>query len=1358
MGTGNASRAGLRVRVLPRFGARLRSLAVAGLALVCASLALSASASGLSQRGLALSGSVIGTPGSGNGQLQEPGAVAVNETTGDVYVVDRGNNRIVRFGPSGEFISAWGFGVSSGTQTYEVCTSNCKAGTGKGPLQFPGAIAVDNSSGPSKGAVYVVLDSRLNSGALWKFTSEGVKIKVIKQVGEEPKWEGALDGVAVDATGNLWVYRSGEEPTEGYVEGFDNKEEVGKEEGEKANEYRELDAEATLESEALIARKEAEGLFCAKPGFAVDATAEHMYLDHEHVNGEEECPEQRIAEEREESPKTQPVEKLRTVAPAKFNFSFSEELPEGALEGVIGTLSPFYTRAIATDIASTASTPFGEAGKGEVFLAGGANVTSVDASGETIQTVSLPGTSPIASGVAVDSQRGRVYVADAANGHLDVLEPAAAAKPTVDSVFPQNLTPEATKIFARIDPNGSPTQAVLEYGTSSCTANPGTCTTVALQPSNLGEGFGDVGAEVELTGLKPNTQYFYRVVAQNAIGTGESSESSTTFFTTLPSAEGLLADHREWEMVSPAVKAGALQLPNDQEPAQMQSAVDGDALTFGANAAGSNGEAAGNRSKQPTQFLFIRNADGWSTQNLTTPHEKGEGFNLVEPPEYLAFSPELSLSLLSPEAKFQFPIESPPLSPPLTEAEKGHQEKSIFLRANSPISPSAEEAQSYGEAAANSGYLAPGYLALLTQVNDTAGNPFAQAFSEDGAGFVGASPNLNHVVIASPVPLLAGVTGQGLYEWNAESPGHELQFVSASPGSGQAALEPQLGGGGDVRNAVSADGSLVFFTAYDATERNEGAHLYMRNTVTQVTTELNAVQGKHSSPNPLDEEFEEIDFVNYQTASSDGSKVFFTDTWPLTDDSRLAPTPSSHPSDLYEYNTQTGVLTDLTVDQHAGQSADVLGVLPGASEDGSEVYFVANGQLADGASAGDCLETKVTEPVGSRSCNLYVSQPDPAHPGERTIKLIARLSNADAPDWGRGVRGPEASNRNDMSWLTSRVSPNGRYLAFMSANSLTGFDNEDATSKSPGERMDQEVFVYDSERGQLACASCNPDKDKRPTGVLDQEIGSGEGERLVIDRVGIWDGQWLAGLIPGWTTLVQARRAVHQPAYLSDNGRVVFDSPDALVPQDTNRRNETIAGVSEAIGVTDVYEYEPSGVGTCAQDPGCASLISSGAGSKESAFVEASATGDDVFFLTDPPLLASDVDSAYDIYDSRVCGVSGSSACLPQPTPPAPECAGEECKAAAPASPSFEPPATATHVGPGNTPATEVRNEKTSKPAPKKLTRAQRLAKALKACGKIKKKKKRLACQKQARKQWGAKKKGKKSSKAKKSSTGGARR
>jgi len=36
-------------------------------------------------------------PGTGNGQVEDPTTVAVDETTGDLYVADEGNNRIQRW-------------------------------------------------------------------------------------------------------------------------------------------------------------------------------------------------------------------------------------------------------------------------------------------------------------------------------------------------------------------------------------------------------------------------------------------------------------------------------------------------------------------------------------------------------------------------------------------------------------------------------------------------------------------------------------------------------------------------------------------------------------------------------------------------------------------------------------------------------------------------------------------------------------------------------------------------------------------------------------------------------------------------------------------------------------------------------------------------------------------------------------------------------------------------------------------------------------------------------------------------------------------------------------------------------------
>ena len=48
--------------------------------------------------------------------------------------------------------------------------------------------------------------------------------------------------------------------------------------------------------------------------------------------------------------------------------------------------------------------------------------------------------------------------------------------------------------------------------------------------------------------------------------------------------------------------------------------------------------------------------------------------------------------------------------------------------------------------------------------------------------------------------------------------------------------------------------------------------------------------------------------------------------------------------------------------------------------------------------------------------------------------------------------------RDGLTGMTSRVSPNGEYQAFMSERSLTGYDNTDANSGVP----DEEVYLYDA--------------------------------------------------------------------------------------------------------------------------------------------------------------------------------------------------------------------------------------------------------------------------------------------------------
>jgi hypothetical protein len=240
------------------------------------------------------------------------------------------------------------------------------------------------------------------------------------------------------------------------------------------------------------------------------------------------------------------------------------------------------------------------------------------------------------------------------------------------------------------------------------------------------------------------------------------------------------------------------------------------------------------------------------------------------------------------------------------------------------------------------------------------------------------------------------------------------------------------------------------------------------------------------------------------------------------------------------------------------------------------------------------------------------------------------------------------------------------------------------------------------------CASCDP-TGARPVGVFDDRQHS---DALLADLYTSWSANegsgdhWLAGSIPGWVQNSQFGKSFYQPRYLSDGGRLFFDSPDALVPQDTN-------------GLEDAYEYEPVGVGSCTsasatyseRSQGCVSLISSGQSSGESIFMDASETGDDVFFATNSKLTGEDYDTAYDIYDAHVC--SSEVPCRSEVVVPPPCTSGDSCKAAPSPQPEiFGPAPSATFSGVGNiveeAKASLVKGKKKSKPKPKSKKHSKR--------------------------------------------------
>ena len=197
------------------------------------------------------------------------------------------------------------------------------------------------------------------------------------------------------------------------------------------------------------------------------------------------------------------------------------------------------------------------------------------------------------------------------------------------------------------------------------------------------------------------------------------------------------------------------------------------------------------------------------------------------------------------------------------------------------------------------------------------------------------------------------------------------------------------------------------------------------------------------------------------------------------------------------------------------------------------------------------------------------------------------------------------------------------------------------------------------------------------------------------------------------------------------------------MPQDTN-------------GNTDVYEYEPAGVGGCTPASttfntatgGCVGLISSGVASGESEFLDASATGADVFFTTRERLVPQDVDGLLDVYDAHEC--TTGSPCAPSSESSPEECrSAGACRAAPQPQPSiFGAPPSALFTGLGNlVPEPPAKHRSAGGRA---LNQAEKLSKALASCRHRYKhqRKRRTTCEKHAHKAYGAAKKAKQAGKS----------
>ena len=983
-------------------------------------------------------------PGPGAGELNHPRGLAVNPTNGHIYISEFNNARISEYTAWGLFVKSWGWGVANGVAEPQTCgppepeadpdPSLCRsgiAGSGEGQLNTPVGLSVD-----PLGNVYVF---ELGNLRVQKFSPDGKFLLMFGGNVNKTKVEASApvaqrNVCPVDPADVCQKGSSGEGPSQfsgtfgDFIEYSPAKGGtilVGDKNGIQVFDLDGNYLETIFFSGALaaFAGQSVNGLDVHSDGniyFTLDSVADVYKID----------------------PGGLPL------APGKPGESkFDVAKPLGVAVDSEGNV---YTADIKVLIVAAryvlgydpSGAPIPGMGPGDEFASAGDDLTS------------------LATNTCADSDGSDLFISHFTSASPPHSYVDAYGSPPIGCELPPKRAPEIFEQFAvlvgreeatvkaRINPLFWPDATYfVEYGTGKCSE--GGCTSkaplspIALTDTSVNKALTTLG--VVLEGLTPSTRYHYRFVAQSGGGgpvfgvdpDGKDGPEEATFeegleatlrtFRDAPAPQcpndavrlrlsAELPDCRAFELVSPLDKGNAdvaLWRTRNAVRARLleinQSALSGDGFTF------TSANAFGDPESAPFVSQYLSGRDplhGWSSQPISPSHtESPVSIDGTFANDLRGFTDDLCLGWVR-----HFSVA------PLAE---GAVEKytNLYKRANC-VAP-------------------PVYVPLTTvEPPQRPANKYREldikGFSDDGAHTIFTADDQLH----SDAPAL---DAEELLLYEHTSGG--LRFVCYLPDgtpSPQACSAGTLMGTGDsdissLRNAISDDGSRVFWTAFSGTKQSRPSH------PGQIFVRIDGAETRKVSTTKA------TDPAFFWTASEDGSKAVFSfDSGP-------------HDNELYEVDVDTETPTLI--------AKEVEGPM-GASEDASRIYFASKEDF-DG-----------TGPAAAGEHNLYLYEADSGAGGSFTF--IMELA---AEDIGR-----DQPSVNDLllpiafspATRAATVSSDGQHAVFTSVASPTpiGYDNLDANSGEPT----QEVYLYDAVEDELRCVSCNP-MGARPTG---EDIGGAD--------------------------------------------------------------------------------------------------------------------------------------------------------------------------------------------------------------------------------------------------------------------------
>jgi hypothetical protein len=784
---------------------------------------------------------------------------------------------------------------------------------------------------------------------------------------------------------------------------------------------------------------------------------------------------------------------------------------------------------------------------------------------------------------------------------------ATPPPPSIENANATDITSGAADLNADVDPNGYQASYRFEWGTSTAYGS-----TLPAPDGQLEANAGSVPVSVRLTGLTANTTYHWRVVVSNENGTMTGVDHTFIYST---GGEGL-PDGREYEMVTPQRKNGAFISPAIFGVAEPSISEDGKhVVVYSIQCFAGAESCTAVRQTQGEPYLITRSAEGWATSALAPPAPR---FRMDTA---LGVSPESGVALFS--------MPTPPAGG-----------DGFYAR------------------------LVDGTFAYIGQID-------GPGSAGDAAGAFLGTTDLSHLVWFNRDSFLP-TEDKTVYEY-AGSNHSEPTLVGVKGGPGSTELVSQCYTFLPYDNFVSqgslsADGGTVFFTA-DGHRPSEDGGACPPAVAAPVANQVWArIDGARSvllsAQSPVDcrsaaclgSPAGGAEFVG---ASLDGSKAFFLSTQRLMDSASEDPNSSDHPTqngctqtvgengcNLYEYdfaNPAGENLVDVSAGDTSGGGPRVQDVVA-ISNDGSHVYFVAQGVLGSGQNARGQAPRSGTD-------NLYVFERDAEYP-DGHVAFIAMLPESDRVLWTSPTGYQEGA-----APFTANVTPDGRFLVFTSHGTLTA---DDASTEGA-----VQVFRYDALTGSLIRISIG-DRGFNDNGnvVCSENCPS-------------------AGIAAPEHTGVGP--AYLDPTMSSDGSYVFFTSPVGLTPRALNDVPLAKSEVSNSARYAEnVYEWHEGRV----------FLVSDGRDTSAYGSVSnvtligTDATGADVFFTTADQLVPQDTDTEVDIYDARICTASE-----PCPPPPAEAiaCEGEGCHGVPGGAPSAANAGTIGFQGSGNLTPTSVK-------------------------------------------------------------------